>query len=90
LQAGLVNVVFPSYQAAESFGRRKRKVSSTDRRSGAFEKSLFDSFLFLFTSGGLRGAQDVLLRSAGPRRRRPVHEHVGEGLRELRRVRRWL
>jgi len=50
LKAGLVNVIYPTYQAAEWFGRRDRWVSSTDRRSGAFEKSLFDlpcSFLFL-------------------------------------------
>jgi len=45
LQAGLVNVIYPTYQAAEPFGRRKRKVSSTDRSSGAFENNLLESFL---------------------------------------------
>ncbi|MFN9273187.1 MAG: hypothetical protein ACK6DO_09215, partial [Planctomycetia bacterium] len=45
LQAGLVNVIYPTYQAAESFGRCKRKVSSTDRSSGAFENNLLESFL---------------------------------------------
>ena len=45
LKARFLNVIYPSYQAAESFGRRKRKVSSTDRRSGAFENNLLESFL---------------------------------------------
>jgi len=45
LKAHFLNVTYPSYQAAEPFGRRKRKVSSTDRRSGAFENNLLESFL---------------------------------------------
>ena len=45
LKARFLNVTYPSYQAAEAFGRRKRKVSSTDRRSGAFENNLLESFL---------------------------------------------
>jgi len=45
LKARFLNVIYPSYQAAESFGRCKRKVSSTDRRSGAFENNLLESFL---------------------------------------------
>jgi hypothetical protein len=50
LHAGLVNVIYPPYQAAELFGRCKRKVSSTDRCSGAFENNLLDLFLsVLFT-----------------------------------------
>jgi len=47
LHAVLVNVVYPSYQATELFGRRGEKgFSSTDRRSGAFEKSLLVSLFF--------------------------------------------
>jgi len=38
-----VNVIYPSYQATELFGRCKRKVSSTDRHPGAFENSLLES-----------------------------------------------
>jgi hypothetical protein len=45
LKARFLNVTYPSYQAAEAFGRRKRRVSSTDRSSGAFEKNLLESFL---------------------------------------------
>lgn len=50
LKAGFLNVTYPSYQAAEAFGRRKRKVSSTDRRSGVFENNLLESRFFLFSS----------------------------------------
>jgi hypothetical protein len=50
LKAVLVNVIYPTYQAADVFGRRERWVSSTDRRSGAFENNLliplFPSYFF--------------------------------------------
>jgi hypothetical protein len=92
LKAHLLNVIYPSYQAVELFGRRKR--------SGLFDRPWFGRVreqparFFLvscFSPGGSRDSQSSFLRHAGRRRLRHVHEHLGEGLRWLcGRLRRWL
>jgi len=86
LHVVLVNVIYPPYQAAERFGRRKRWVSSTDRNPGAFENNLFEfpGFPPVFFPGGLRDSQSSVLPPPGFRRRRDVHEHVRGRLRQLR------
>ncbi|MFN9294946.1 MAG: hypothetical protein ACK6EB_43270, partial [Planctomyces sp.] len=45
LQAVLVNVIYPTYQAAESFGRARERSLRPTESSGAFENNLLESFL---------------------------------------------
>jgi hypothetical protein len=91
LKARHLDVIYPSYQAAEPFGRFERKVSLTDRKLGRVQENLLGLFPVFSFPGGLRDSQSSVLPPAGRCRRRPVHQHVGCRLRRLQwRLRRWL